>query len=134
LTTLVPVGWTGREDAAPKGTTRAFFDEPTQPDFQLSVAAVRPARGTAASRAKKLRQQASTRLGFSQQFFGRILFPGGRPSWLLAYQSDGFAHALYVYTACQPGVAMSVEVSAPERAELEGLAEPVAASSAPQCE
>jgi hypothetical protein len=133
LTTLVPVGWTGREESERAGTIKAFFEEPIQPDYQLSVAAARPARGTAASRAKDLRRQASTRLGFSEQYFGRILFPGGRPAWLLAYESDGFAHALYVYTACEPGVAMSVEVSAPERSELEGLAEPVAASAAPQC-
>jgi hypothetical protein len=133
LTTLVPVGWSGRVEPAPSGTVKAAFAEPAQPNYQLSVTAHRPARGTARSRAGKARLQAMTRLDYTQHFFGRILFPGGRPAWLLAYESDGFSHVLYVYTACEPGVAMTVEVSAPERSDLEGLAAPLAASAGPEC-
>jgi hypothetical protein len=133
LTTLVPAGWSGGEQAAPAGTVKAAFDDPRQPDFKLSVSAERPARGTARSRARGLRTQATGRLDYAQHFFGRILFPGGRPAWLLAYESDGFSHVIYVDTACKPGVAMTVEISAPDRAELEPVAEPVAASSGPQC-
>jgi hypothetical protein len=133
LTTLVPVGWTGGLQAGPSGAVVASFDDPRQPDFKLFVSARRPARGTARSRASQLRRQATTRLDYSLHYFGRILFPGGRPAWLLAYESDGFSHVVYVDTACKPSVAMTVEISAPERSELEGVAEPVAASSAPEC-
>jgi hypothetical protein len=133
LTTLVPVGWSGHQVAAPTGTVKASFDDARFPDYQLALTAQRPAPGTARSRAAKLRAEAMTRLGYRQYFFGRVLFPGGRPAWLLDYESDGFAHAVYVYTACQPGVAMDVEISAPDRTELQGIAAPIAASTGPGC-
>jgi hypothetical protein len=154
LTGLVPVGWTGGASTPPQGTgatatsssalaagsarrpaaiVRAAFDEPRQPDYRLVVTAQRPARGTARLRAAALRRLAMTRLGYVQHFFGRVLFPGGRPSWLLTYESDGFWHAAYIDTACKPGVAMTVEVSAPTRPELDGIAEPIAAASGPRC-
>ncbi len=133
VSVLVPVGWTRRAQAAPPGTVRIVFVDPRQPHFALSVSATRPARGTARSRARKLRAQATGRLDFSSHFFGRILFPGGRPAWLSAYESDGFSHVTYVDTACVPGIAMIVEVSAPDRSGLGGLAAPIAASAGPQC-
>jgi hypothetical protein len=133
LTTLVPVGWSGGDGAAPAGTVNASFEDPHQPDFRLSVSAARPARGTARTRAVRLRRQASTRLNYTLHFFGRVLFPGGRPVWLLSFDSDGFAHVVYVDTACQPGIAMTIEISAPNRSELQGIAAPVAASADPKC-
>lgn len=133
LTTLVPVGWTGGDRASPSGTVTASFEDPHRPDFRLSVSAARPARGTARGRAVKLRSRASTRLDYTLHFFGRALFPGGRPVWLLSFDSDGFAHAIYVDTACQPGIAMTVEISAPDRAQLQSIAAPVAASADPRC-
>ncbi|MEA2371999.1 MAG: hypothetical protein QOH12_2393 [Solirubrobacteraceae bacterium] len=133
LTVLVPVGWTPRAQAAPAGTQRVVFEDPRQPHFSLSVTATRPARATARARARGLRAQATGRLGYLEHFFGRILFPGGRPAWLSAYESGGFSHVTYVDTACVPGVAMAVEISAPDRSGLGGLAEPIAASSGPQC-
>jgi hypothetical protein len=133
LTTLVPVGWTGQQVAAPPGTSKAAFHDATQPDFQLAVTAVRPAVEPAQLRATKLRELAATRLGYVDHFFGRVLFPGGRPAWLLAFESDGFSHVIYVYTACKPSVAMTVEVSAPLISQLEGVGEPIAASTGPQC-
>jgi hypothetical protein len=133
LTTLVPVGWTRHREADPPGTLKLAFSVGNQPEDQLAVTAVRPTRRSAESRAAKLRAMAATRLGYTQRFFGRILFPGGRPAWLLAYESDGFSHAAYAFTACKPSVAMTVEVSAPSRSELAGLAEPIAAASGPTC-
>ncbi len=133
LTVLVPTGWTRRPQTAPAGTERLVYEDPRQPQFAVSVTAARPARRTARSRARALRARASGRLGFAEHFFGRILFPDGRPAWLSAYESDGFSHVTYVDTACVPGVAMTVEVSAPDRSGLAGLAEPIAASAAPQC-
>jgi hypothetical protein len=139
LTGLVPVGWSGgAATSAPAGTVKAAFDEPRQPDFRLVVTVERPAPGTdrlqaARLRAAGLRRLAMTRLGYVEHFFGRILFPGGRPAWLLSYESDGFSHATYIDTACKPGVAMTVEISAPDRSKLTGIAEPIAASSGPQC-
>jgi hypothetical protein len=133
LSTLVPVGWSGGLEAGRAGTVKAGFDDPAKPDFQIVETAVRPARGTARLRATRLRAVATARLGYAQHFFGRVLFPGGRPAWLLSYESDGFSHVIYVDTACMPGIAMTVEVSAPSRSELQAIAEPVAASSGPQC-
>jgi hypothetical protein len=158
LSGLVPVGWTGgAASAAPAGTVdaavgtvntaaaagavntaagrtvRAAFDDARQPDYRLLITAQRPARGTARLRAARVRRLAMTRLGYVEHFFGRVLFPGGRPSWLLTYESDGFSHATYVDTACKPGIAMTVEISAPDRSELAGIAEPIAAASGPQC-
>jgi len=132
LSTLVPVGWIGRPPP-PAGPVRVAFYDPRQPDFELSVTAARPARGTARSRARALRAQATRRLGFVEHFFGRILFPGGRPAWLAAYESGGSSHVTYVETACQPAVAVTVEISAPDRSGLGSLAGPIAASSAPRC-
>jgi hypothetical protein len=134
LTGLVPVDWSGGAvAAAPAGTVRGAFRQPRQPDYRLVVTAERPAPGTARLRAAGLRALAMRRLGYVEHFFGRILFPGGRPAWLLSWESDGFSHATYIDTACKPGVAMTVEISAPDRSELDGIAEPIAASSGPQC-
>jgi hypothetical protein len=133
LTTLVPVGWTGRPHASGPGTVGVAFGDLRQPRFALSVTAERPARGTARARAAKFRAAVAGRLDFAARFFGRILFPGGRPAWLVAYDADGSSHAAYIDTACVPGVAMRVEVSGPDAAQLRPLAEPIAASAGPRC-
>ena len=61
---------------------------------------------------------ARARPGFRARFFGRIRFTDGRPAWLLTYDVRGSSNAVYVYSACLPTHAITVELHAPTRADL----------------
>jgi hypothetical protein len=134
LATLVPGGWVGGPAAGvPPGTTSLVFVDAQDDRRRLVVTAARPAAATALVRARAARRLATSDLGYRQHFFGHVLFADGRPAWLLTFDGNDSYHAVYIYSACLPTVAMTVEMRAPLRTDLAGLPKLVAAASLPRC-
>ena len=133
LTTLVPRGWTGGPVAAPPDSTRVVFSSSTDPTLRMTVTAARVASGSAKSRARRIRAVARALGGFHQDFLGRIFFPGMRPAWRLTYESDGYAHVTYVFSACAPAVAMTVDLRALRQIDLQTLVLHIPSSATARC-
>ncbi len=133
LATLVPSRWLGGPVAAPPGITRVAFSDPADTRRRLTITAQRPAPLTALARAHVALDQARARPGFRGHFFGRIRFSDGRPAWLLTYDSFDSSNAVYVFSACLPTYAVTVELRAPNRADLLNSFKAIPVSVAPRC-
>jgi hypothetical protein len=134
LQTLVPAGWSGGPVAAPgPSSVRAVFSDPTDPRLRLTVTATRPAAQTAVHRARLARALARSLGGFHQEFFGHVLLPGGRPAWRLTYTGNGYAHIVYVFSACTPAAAMTVDLRAVHEADLKTLVLHIPDSASADC-
>ncbi len=122
LQTLVPRGWTGGPVAAPApGAARVVFSDPADPRVRLTLTVMRPAVGTAVHRARRIRSIARSLGDFHQDFFAHVVLPGGRPAWRLTYTGNGYAHIVYVFSACTPPAALTVDLRAVHVADLRTL-------------
>jgi hypothetical protein len=122
LQTLVPHGWTGGPVAAPgPGAARVVFSDPTDPRLRLTVTVTRPAPGTAVLRARRIRALARSLGNFHQDFFAHVVLPGGRPAWRLTYTGNGYAHIVYVFSACTAPAALTVDLRGVHLVDLRGL-------------
>lgn len=133
LITLVPRGWEGGPVAAPPASTRVVFSSSTDPTLRMTVTAARVASGTAVRRGRHIRAVARALGGFHEDFFGRIFFPGMRPAVRLTYESDGYAHVVYVFSVCAPAVAMTVDLRALRQIDLQTLVLHVPSSATARC-
>lgn len=134
LVTLVPQYWRGGRVTAPAHTTRETFVDPAHPSYSLSIDVQRHAPASAVRRAKLAVAQIALRAGAAVARDARARFPGGRTARLVEYQQSGVPHAMYIFSACAPAtVAVSVDVSAPTRAELSGPLAQLAAATGPRC-
>ncbi|HEU0317407.1 MAG TPA: hypothetical protein VFR49_08760 [Solirubrobacteraceae bacterium] len=133
LVTLVPAGWVGGPVAAPPGVRSLAFVDSQDDRRRLIVTATKPAPANALVRARTALRLARTGLGYRRRSFGRVLLADGRPAWLLRYDANGSYHAVYIYSACMPTYAMTVEMRAPAPGELGLWPREVAVSAAPRC-
>jgi hypothetical protein len=134
LQTLVPRGWTGGPVATPgPGAARVVFSDPSDPRVRLTVTVVLPAVGTAVRRAKRIRALARSFGDFHQDFFAHVVLPGGRPAWRLTYTGNGYAHIVYVFSACTPAAAMTVDLRAVHVADLRSLVLHIPDSAGANC-
>lgn len=133
LVTLVPQNWQGGHVAAPPHVTREMFVDPRQAGYSMTIEVQRRARGSVVGRAHGVLAQIQRRAGFVLDSSGRARFPGGRAGWLIEYRVAGVPHAMYLFSACRPIVAMSVDVSAPTRAELAGPLAQLPVATGPRC-
>lgn len=130
---LVPQNWQGGHVAAPPHVVREVFFDPDRDAYSMTIELRRHARGSALARARALAGALQRTPGFVQGTFQRARFPGGRPTWLFEYQLAGVPHATYIFSACSPTEAMSVDISAPTRAELAGPLSQLPAFTGPRC-
>jgi hypothetical protein len=134
LQTLVPRDWTGGPVAAPApGSARVVFSDPLDSRVRLTVTVVRPAVGTAVRRARRIRAVARSLGDFHQDFFAHVLLPGGRPAWRLTYTGNGYAHVVYVFSACTPAAAMAVDLRAVHVVDLRSLVLHIPDSASANC-
>lgn len=133
LVTLVPENWQGGHVTAPPHVTREMFADPDQPGYSMTIEMRRHRPGSALGRARIVLAQIKHRTGYVLRSYNRATFPGGRGALLIEYEQSGVPHAIYLYSTCMPTVAMSVDVSAPTRAELAGPLSQLPASTGPRC-
>jgi hypothetical protein len=135
VVTLVPAGWAGGRVATAPDLARVVFSDPVDNRRRLTVTVERTVTLTAHRRARRARAlaMALSSPAYRQHFFGRIRFPDGRPAWLLTYDSEGSSRAIYIFSACTPSVAMSVELRAVHQADLANWRRQIPASAAPRC-
>ncbi len=133
LVTLVPAGWVGGPVGVSSGVTSLEFVDSQDNRLRLSVTAAKPAVTDALIRARTALRVAATGLGYRRRSFGRVRLADGRPAWLLRYDANGSYHAVYIYSACRPTYAMTVEMRAPVPGELGAWPKEVAVSAGPSC-
>jgi hypothetical protein len=135
VVTLVPAGWEAGPVKTAPGFARVVFSDPVDDRRRLTVTVERTVTINAHRRARLARALAMTlaRPAYRQHFFGRIRFPDGRPAWLLTYDSEDSSRAVYVFSACTPSVAMTVELRAVHQVDLTAWRREIPASAAPRC-
>jgi len=133
LVTLVPQNWQGGHVPGPAHVTREVFIDPDRTAYSMTIEMQRNAMDAAGTRARLKLAELRRRAGFRLRFYGRVRLPGGRVAWLIEYTVVGVAHAVYLYSGCAPTVAMSVDVSAPTRADLAGPLSQLAFATGPLC-
>jgi hypothetical protein len=133
LATLVPAGWVGGPVAASPGVMSLAFVDSQDNRRRLMVTAAKPAPANALVRARTALRRARAGLGYRRRSFGHVLLADGRPAWLLRYDANGSYHAVFIYSACLPTYAMTVEMRAPVPAELGTWPKEVAGSAVPRC-
>jgi hypothetical protein len=133
LSVLVPDGWSGGRVDVPAGVARVVYVDPVDTRRRVIVTAERMVTLSARRRARLARVEARTRGDYRERFFGRVLFPGDRPAWLLTYDTINAFRAVYVYSACVPTVGMTVEVDDSNLAGLKAAVKEIPASATPVC-
>ncbi|MGI8558666.1 MAG: hypothetical protein ACR2ND_10210 [Solirubrobacteraceae bacterium] len=133
LVTLVPQNWQGGRVTSAPHVTRETFVDPDRTRYAMTIEMRRHAAGSALNRARLAFARIGKRPGFVPRAFLRVTFPGGRGAWLIEYEAASLPHALYLFSACAPAASISVDLSAPTRAELSGPLSQLPVATGPRC-
>ncbi len=133
LVTLVPQNWQGGRVPSAPHVTRETFVDPDRTRYAMTIEMRRHAARSALNRARLTFARLGKHPTFVARAFLRVIFPGGRGAWLIEYEAAGLPHALYLFSACSPALSISVDVSAPTRAELSGPLSELPAATGPRC-
>lgn len=129
----VPAGWHAVAQTS-NGATRATFSDPAHPTSSMTVVVQPATTGSVRVRAQAAAQAIKSK-GATAQPPKLVAFPGGRHAWAVTYTNAGVTHTLYLFSACDAGTGVTIDVAAAANtfAQQQARTNILAANANPAC-